>query len=440
MVAVSLKKKKKKGEKKEHKEAKQEAEKTDPSGYLIKHIDVQKLKRTLDKTLSDLRVSQEKSQVLHRLNRAVTHRNIQTTQIMTLLNASAMINSSLRSYEINRKTIESAMLLVDAEAASLLFVDETTGKLYFDVALGEKGDDIRTMHIPMGEGIAGWVACHREPLIINDPQKDSRFKGDMDKKVRFVTRNLICLPVITKGKLLGVLEVINKRHRDFDRTDMDLLSALSNQIAVAIDNSKLYEEIKTTLYSIMYSLAETIEKRDPYTGGHARRVRDYSLQTGQELGLSDQALSELEIAAILHDIGKIGVDDDILRKKDKLTDVEYAAMKQHPVIGEEILRHVPGMKSIIPGVRHHHERYDGKGYPDGLQGEEIDMLARIISVTDTFDAMTSDRSYRERLDTTFAMDELRKNAGTQFDPVIVETFIRCCDQGLNNDSSELPSR
>ena len=349
-------------------------------------------------------------------------------QINTLMELSALINSSLDVAEIRRRTIEAAVRLVSAESGSLLFVDDETGDLYFDVALGEKGESIKTIRLKKGEGIAGWVVLHQEPVIVNDVQNDARFFRGADRQSEYETRTMICLPVKFKEKLLGVLEAINKRGALFGEEDRELLTALANQVAVAIENARLYDELRETFYAAVHALAETIEMRDPYTGGHTRRVMEYSLAIGKAMGLSPKDMIDLRLSAILHDIGKIGIRDSILLKTERLSPEEYAAIALHPVYGAQILDHYKQLKEIVPGVRWHHERFDGSGYPEGLKGDSIPAIARIISVADTFDAMTTDRPYRRGLSVEAALDELKRFAGIQFDPAAVEAFVRAYAQ------------
>ncbi len=347
------------------------------------------------------------------------------SQLNTLMELSALINSTLSTVEVRKRTIEAATRLVDAETGSLLFIDESSGDLYFDVALGEKGDRIKTIRLAKGQGIAGWVAVHGEPVVINDVQKDPRFFKEADRKSEFETRSMICLPVLLKGKPVGVLEAINKRTgAAFTYDDMQLLTALSNQVAVAIENARLYDELRETFYATVHALAETIEKRDPYTGGHTKRVMEYSLAIGRAMGLSHKEMTDLRLASILHDIGKIGISDRILLKNDHLTFEEYNAIIMHPVYGAEILNHIRQLKDIIPGVKSHHERFDGSGYPEGLKGKMIPLVARIIAVADTFDAMTTDRPYRRGLSAEEAIEELKMKAGSQFDLDVVDAFVK----------------
>jgi HD-GYP domain-containing protein (c-di-GMP phosphodiesterase class II) len=326
--------------------------------------------------------------------------------------------------EIRKMAIEAITELVNAEASSLLFIDEETGELYFDVAIGEKGENVKTIRLKKGEGIAGWVADHHQSLIINDVQNDLRFLKSVDKKSGFVTKNMICVFVKTKEKSIGVLQAINKKDAAFNDDDLDILTALANQVAIAIENARLYDELRETFYATVHALAETIEKRDPYTAGHTKRVMDYSLAIGRMMGLSKKEIENLKLSAILHDIGKIGIRDDVLLKNDKLTPDEFKKIMMHTVFGAEILNHIRQLKNVVPGVKYHHEKYDGSGYPDGLDSNSIPIIARIIAVTDTFDAMTTDRPYRKGLSFDTAFEELKKYGGTQFDPDVVNAFFK----------------
>lgn len=351
-------------------------------------------------------------------------------QLRTLIDLTKLITSTLETKEVRRRAIEAATTLLNAEAGSLILIDTETGDLFFEVATGEKEDVVKRIRLKRGEGIAGWVVENGESIIIDDVRSDPRFYSGVDEKSNFVTKNMIAVPVRTGEKMLGVLEVINKKDGRFDDEDLEILEALSNQIAIAIENANLYEELKETFYGIIETLAETIEKRDPYTGGHTKRVMDYTLMISKRLGLSKKEIEDLKLSAMLHDIGKIGIRDDVLMKKGKLLPEEAIQMNMHPKYGSEILSHIKQLRDIIPKMRGHHERFDGSGYPDGLRGEEIPLGARIIAVADAFDAMTTDRPYRKALSRDDAIEQLRKNAGTQFDPRVVEAFIKALEEVL----------
>jgi HD-GYP domain-containing protein (c-di-GMP phosphodiesterase class II) len=345
-------------------------------------------------------------------------------QLNTLTELSALINSTLDTGEIRERAIVAAIRLLDAEAGSLILIDQDSGDMFFEVAIGDKGDKVKEVRLKKGEGIAGWVAEKGEAIIIHDVQSDQRFFKTADKRSTFITRDMVCVPVKTKDKVIGVLEAINRKNGIFDEEDKEALTSLANQVAIAIENANLYQELREVFYGTAQALAETIEKRDPYTGGHTKRVMNYSIAIGKAMGLSKKEIENLRLAAILHDVGKIGVRDNILLKEDRLDPEELEKMNMHPQYGSDILSHVKKLRDIIPGVRGHHERIDGKGYPDNLKDGDIPTIARIIAVADTFDAMTTDRPYRKAMSSETALEELRKNSGIQFDKDIVEAFIR----------------
>lgn len=184
-----------------------------------------------------------------------------------------------------------------------------------------------------------------------------------------------------------------------------------------------YEAFPELLMDCLKAIIASLEEKDTYTHGHSVRVAEYSVILAKELQLSQREVQEIELAGLLHDIGKIGIPDSVLLKSSRLSRAEFEIMKSHPARSGKILAAIGPLDSIVPAIRNHHERYDGQGYPDGLKGEEIPLFARIIFIADTYDAMTSTRPYRLALEREAAFRELRKYAGTQFDPTLVETFI-----------------
>jgi len=350
-------------------------------------------------------------------------------QVTTLAEVGTLLNSTMDQAIIKRRAMEAITRLMNAEVGSLLLVDNESKELYFEVALGEKGDKVKEIRLKMGEGIAGWVAENGEPLLIQDVRKDLRFYKSADEKTDFITRDMICVPVRVKEKIIGVLQAINRKEGVFGNEDIRLFQLFSDQVAIALDNARLYEEIREAFFATAQALAEAIEKRDPYTGGHTKRVVNYSLAAGKYLNLSARELEILKLSAILHDIGKIGVADSVLQKPGKLDDEEAKLMKMHPLMGADIMRHIKQLKDLIPGMMHHHERLDGRGYPKGLKGEDIPIIARIISVADTFDAMTTDRPYRKGLSHQTAIDEIKKETGTQFDRDAALAFVKAFEAG-----------
>jgi len=351
-------------------------------------------------------------------------------KLLTLYEIGTLINSSLEITTVQKRAMEAITRLVECEAGSLLLLDENTNELYFQIALGEKGEKVKEIRLKIGEGIAGWVAKEGESLIVHDVMKDPRWYRKADEKTGFQTKNMICVPVRSKGKVIGVIQAINKKRGRWTKGDLLLLEYFSNQLSIAIENARLYEELKRTFFETSQALAEAIEMRDPYTGGHTQRVMTYSIAIAEEMGLSKEEIDKIRIAAILHDVGKIGIEDSILRKPSGLSDEELKRMMEHPRIGEEIVKKVSSLKEIAVIIRAHQERFDGKGYPDGLKNGEIPLLARIIAVADTFDAMVTDRPYRKGMSVDLALEELKKNRGIQFDPDVVDAFLRVFEKGM----------
>ena len=351
-------------------------------------------------------------------------------RLALLSQLSQILNSTLDTKEIRRRAMEAATQLMKAEVGSLLLVHEEKRYLYFEVALGEREEDIKTISLNFGEGIAGWVAQHGKPLIVNSPKKDRRFFKGVDERTEFNTRNIICVPVRVKEKTIGVLEAINKKGKGrFNQEDLSLLTSLADQVAIALDNSRLYQELEEMFFQTAESLADAIEKRDSHTGGHTQRVTLYSQAIAKYLQLTPSERKWVKITSVLHDIGKIGIEDDILKKPKPLSPEEFHIIKRHSNMGAEIIEHIRQLKEIIPGVKYHHEQVDGKGYPDGLRGEDIPILAKIVAVSDTYDAMTTDRPYRKAVDKKMAIDELKRCSGTQLDKEVVEAFIQAYQNG-----------
>ena len=351
-------------------------------------------------------------------------------RLVLLSKLGGILNSTLDHQEVRRRAMEAATQLMKAEVGSLLLIDEEKQQLYFEVALGDKEEAVKKITLSMGEGIAGWVAKTGKPLVVNAPGKDPRFFKGVDERTEFKTRNIICVPVKVKERVIGVLEAINKKRGEkFDHGDTSLFVSLADQVAIALDNARLYQELEEMFFQTAESLADAIEKRDPYTGGHTQRVTSYSMAIAKHLQLNPSEKKCLKIASVLHDIGKIGIEDQILRKPEPLNPEEYNTIKLHAKMGAEILQHIRQLRDIIPGVKYHHEQMNGKGYPDGLKGEETPIIAKIVAVADTYDAMTTDRPYRKGLKKEVAVEELKRFSGIQFDREVVEAFIKAYELG-----------
>ncbi len=355
-------------------------------------------------------------------------------QFETLNEVSGLLNSSLDVSVVREKALQATCRLLQCETASLLLVDHRKGELYWETALGEAGAELKSIRLPIDDrSIAGYVAMSGESVILNDVQSDARHNRKASSG--FVTRTMICVPLRAKERTIGVLQALNKLPSAprkpsphawpvFHDDERRLLETLSHQVAIAVENSRLYGDLRKSFYDTVEALAEAIEKKDRYTGGHTKRVVHYSMCIAKYLGLTAEELENIRLGAVLHDVGKIGIEDSILKKPAALESEEWKVMQTHPELGYEIMGRVESMKDVMAGMRYHHEKWDGTGYPLGLKGEEIPLLARVISVADTYDAMVSTRPYRKGLPPKVAFEEIVKYSGTQFCPTVVKAFIQ----------------
>ncbi|MFC1770002.1 HD domain-containing phosphohydrolase [Nitrospirota bacterium] len=232
------------------------------------------------------------------------------------------------------------------------------------------------------------------------------------------------VPMRMRGQIIGGILLESKEDGSgFSHDELELLDTVSNQAVVALENAWLYETVKTNYFGTIQSLVNALEASDRYTKGHSERVRLLGLELCRYMGVDHRELEVFEHAAILHDIGKIGIDTSVLNKEGELTTSEFSLIRAHPIIGDEILGPIGTLQGVRTTILQHHERYDGKGYPYGISGEEITLKARILAVIDTFDAMLTDRPYRRALEVESAVNEIRKGSGTQFDPQCVNAFL-----------------
>ena len=242
--------------------------------------------------------------------------------------------------------------------------------------------------------------------------------------------SVLAIPLKIRSKVFGILiSLIRDGKRHFNEKDLYFLNFLAEKASFLIENLALYENIYENLFSTLYAFVETIEARDPYTKQHSTRVTHYAVSIAKAIGCSREEIDVLNVSGNLHDIGKIGIPDNILLKPGQLTDGEYEVIKRHPSVGSNIIGHFTMWTDEQKIIKHHHERWDGKGYPDGLSGEEIPFLSRILSIADVYDALTSDRSYRKRLQDDVAIGMIRENTGIQFDPKVVDAFLKLYEQG-----------
>jgi HD-GYP domain-containing protein (c-di-GMP phosphodiesterase class II) len=238
-------------------------------------------------------------------------------------------------------------------------------------------------------------------------------------------RSVIGTPLKIREKVFGILTAVlaGDGKRAFSEKEVYYCDFIAKRAGFLIENIALYENIYENLFATLYAFVEAIEAKDPYTKQHSNRVAELAVMIGDRIGVSSEELDLLNFSGHLHDIGKIGIRDNILMKPGRLSREEYTAIKAHPIIGANIIGHLGLMSEEQRIVRYHHERWDGKGYPDGLLGEKIPFLSRILAVADTYDAMASDRAYRKRIERDLIIQTIQQNAGKQFDPQVVDAFM-----------------
>ena len=324
--------------------------------------------------------------------------------------------------ELTRAVLDNALKLIDADLGSILLIERDTRELIIFVAKGIPRTIIEETHIKIGEGIAGKVAQTGRAIFVENIEDDARYQRT--NLERYGSKSFISVPMRVKNKVVGVLNVNSTdTDRIFEQRDVRLLTILADQAAITLENSDLYENLQQFYLEMVQTLARTIDAKDAYTHDHADRARYYAGAVGKELNLPDQIVRHIEYAALMHDIGKIGIEEKILHKPGKLTPEEEEIIRKHPSIGNKIISPVAFLAPVAPMVLYHQEWYNGQGYPDGLAGEEIPLGARIVAIIDAFDAMTSDRPYRKALSREYAIDELKRYSGTQFDPKVVGAFF-----------------
>jgi putative nucleotidyltransferase with HDIG domain len=301
--------------------------------------------------------------------------------------------------------------------------DSKKRELYFKLAEGPVGQKLKRLHISSQSGIAGWILKNAKPLVVNNPRKNANFYKSIDEATGFKTKSIIGVPLFNHDKVVGVIEVLNKTDgTDFNRQDLKIMKEVANTAATAIESTRMNVDLLHSYRGTVRALVTLADAKETSGGGHSRRVAEYALMGATELGLSKDARLNVEYAAILHDVGKLSISDTILNKVGDLTDNEWKIMQKHPVIGYNMLRDIPFLKEAAKLILHHHERYDGGGYPQGLSAETIPLGARLLSVADAFDNMTTNHSYRQALDRKRAFEELSSNIRSQFCPVAVKAF------------------
>ncbi len=350
-------------------------------------------------------------------------------QLINLNGVAKKIISTVSISKILRNILLSLKEVVPkGESFAFLLFDNEKKILVVKSVLGHSEEIVDKLFIPVGRGITGTSFLMKEQLVVSDVRQDNRY---IETKGTVVVSEM-AIPLVVNGEALGIIDIVSSEEGAFSGVEKDFMDTIISFASVAIGNARLFEENKQAYFQTISSLAEALEARDSYTKGHSERVTKYAMEIASRIGISGRDAELLRYACILHDIGKIGIVDNILHKKGRLDPVEFEIIKSHSSFGEKILKPISFLRDIRLIVKHHHEKYNGTGYPSGFERDDIPFLSRIVAVADAFDAMTSNRPYRDAMDKDEALEELVRNRGVQFDPQVVDAFVEywrgyeCC--------------
>ncbi len=373
-------------------------------------------------------------ELLGAVERAVTRsrlqkENIRLKALIPLFEISKLLVTELDLAHLFKIITEVLVQEFAVDRVSLMLLDEPTGTLMIRASHGLPADLAQKSQRRLGEGVSGIVIRNRQPCIITKgkhPDPAIMAALNMDK----MPLSSMSVPLVGKDKVLGVLNVSKFSDPTFTTSDLQIVSVLSSQVVAAMENALLYDGLRESYFRTVQALVAAVEAKDPYTRWHSTNVAKYAVAIARDMGLSPTQLEEIHIAAILHDVGKIGISERIISKPDPLTSEEYDIMKDHPAHGIRILEPIGFAPSIMGAIYQHHERYDGSGYPQGLKGDSISVSARILNVADTIDAMVSERPYRGTIPAEAVVRELEKEEGMQFDPVAARSARKLIEKGM----------
>ncbi|MCX7995437.1 MAG: HD domain-containing protein [candidate division WOR-3 bacterium] len=372
-----------------------------------------------------------------------TSRVVRFLKLMSAQSAIAIYNARL--FEQLNRAINDLTLLYQIEyhissilskeellATAVQLIDSALGNLITTILLPDENEEklvIRAISpgakiksgfetVPFFRGIVGAAMQTKKLVYVPDVEKDERYVPAIEG-----IKSEVAIPLVSGTKLLGVIDFQSKVKDRFDLMTLDLLDDIAHRIAVFLENAILYEKIEKSYSETIRALVLAMEVKDSYTRGHSERVTELAIKLADRIGLTDGKKKLLYWAGLLHDIGKIGISESILNKPGTLDEFEFSEIKRHPVEGARMLEQIEGLKEVVPIIKHHHENYDGTGYPEGLKGEEIPLESRVLAVCDVYDAMTTVRSYRKPYSREGALMTIESFSGTRLDPNIVKEFL-----------------
>lgn len=348
--------------------------------------------------------------------------SIATKELATVYTVSREIISTLDLQEVFSTIARIVCSIINTRACILRMLDKDRKQMVIVSSHGVSKKYIDSTPLKVGEGLSGIVAKTGKAIVCPQVSKEESVRHSyyINKEGY---QSALGIPIIFKGEVLGSIVTCDELVRNYTKTEVMLLSTFASQVAVAIKNAQLHEKVHLNYLDTVNALALAVEARDPYTHGHSERVTAYAIEIARALGLPKSQIRVVRSCGKLHDVGKIAVPDAILSKPGPLTEGERAIIQLHPIKGVEMLAPLKFLESGFPLIKHHHERLDGNGYPQGLKKTDIPIIARIFTCADAFDAMASDRPYRTKLPLKKAIGELEENAGSQFDPYVVKRFV-----------------
>ncbi len=357
-----------------------------------------------------------------------------TRRVNDICTFSSRILAMADSKEVLAAAVEAVLDITGAQRCSAILLDISSNLL--DPVTFKCSDEFQHQgKFPVSTTIVRHVISSGESIISTNTADDDRFMLGASISAQNIS-SVMCVPLIGQENVIGTLYADNTDgYNSFDEEALAIMAVVGHQSAVAVERLSLVKDLKRLFFGSIHALAASIEAKDRYTRGHSERVTCYSLMIADELGLDEKERSVTELAGLLHDVGKIAIPEGVLCSTSKLGDEEFKLMQEHPDRGAEIILKMPelsrlaSVKEVANGARHHHEKFDGSGYPDKLCGEKIPLISRILAVADTFDAITSTRTYRKGQTTELALDIINKCSGTQFDPKVVEAFGKVCERG-----------
>ncbi|KLO25042.1 HD-GYP domain-containing protein [Marinitoga sp. 1155] len=348
-----------------------------------------------------------------------------------ILETLKLISSNFKLETVLKYTEEALRELLSSDGASILLYNENKKMLNFYITSGGASGNIETIDVPIEGSIAGECFKKKETIIINDAQNNPLHFKKTDKKAKYKTKNLIATPLFFENEVIGVLEAVNKKtvnkkEDNYTLEDKHIIELFSSLISNKLMNSKIYDDLSSTIKGIILAVATAIDLRDNYTHTHSKNVSDLAIKIGKKLGFNDSLLEELEIAALLHDVGKIGIPDEILNKPSKLTEEEFKIIQSHTIIGAKLLSEIDFISKNIPlGALEHHEKLDGSGYPYNKTEDKISLFGKILAVADIYDALTAKRVYKEPWPKDRVLKMLKDNCPKKFDCEIVLALEKC---------------